>query len=99
MAEKEKASGKLTLWNYSKNPHVLRDGPNGEKRSLPVGGSIEALDDKEFEQLKKYPGFRTSAMVAPGMSATIDQLESKIEDQKAEIAELKKANDKYKRKD
>ena len=82
---KEKASGKLTLWNYSRNPHELRKGPEGERRTLPVGGSIECLDQAEFDQLKKYTGMRTSQMVAPAMSAT--------------IAELRKANEKYKKKD
>ncbi len=86
----EKQSAKLILFNHSKNPFTLKDGPNKEKRTLKVGQSIECLDQTEYDQLRKYRGVGTTAQVSPDLGRYVVDLESQVTSLKEEIADLKK---------
>lgn len=88
-------SGKLILFNYSKNPYHLKDGPNGEKRIFAVGSSLECADRAEYDQLKKYKGMNTTQQFAPGLNTHIIKLEAEKAALVDEVAELKKQVERY----
>jgi hypothetical protein len=105
-AEKDAAkssSGKLLLFNQSKNPYHLKDGPpwvekevDGKKvkvgttkRIFHIGASIECLDQEEYDMLSNYKGVGTTKQVAPSLDGRIRQLESEKSVLADEVAALK----------
>ena len=98
MAEKtaeKPAAGKLVLFNHSRNPYKLKDGPNGEKRVFVVGAQIECLDEEEYKFLKNYKGIGTSQQVAPSLQNLIVKLESEKKALEEEVVGLREQLDKY----
>lgn len=45
---------RIVIINRGSRTFQLKDGPGGEKRFLPPGGSIETLDDSEAKQYLNY---------------------------------------------
>ena len=98
MAEKiaeKPAGGKLVLFNHSRNPFRLKDGPNGEKRMFAVGAQLECVDQAEYDGLKNYKGVGTAQMVAPSLQNRIIALESEKKALTDEVASLKKQLEKF----
>lgn len=93
--EKKAATGKLMLFNHSKNPYHLGTNPDGTQRVFQVGKSLECKDQAEYDFLKNYKGVSTTAQVAPGLSVHIQSLNDKISAQAEEIAALKEQNSKF----
>lgn len=95
MAEKtaEKPSGKLLLFNHSRNPFHLKPAPvkEGEtpvKRVWPVGAPLECIDQAEYDQMKQYKGVGTTQQVAPTLQAAVIRLEQEkaaLLDEKADL--------------
>ncbi len=106
MAEKtvEKSAGKLVLFNHSRNPFRLKDGPPAEKGGTPVkriwavGSQIECLDQAEYDLLKNYRGVGTSQQVAPSLHARVLDLEKQVAEKQAEIENLTEHLEKFKEK-
>lgn len=98
MAEKtadKPSTEKLVLFNHSRNPYHLQNGPDGEKRRFEVGASLECLDKAEYDMLKNYKGISTTAQAAPGLSAHIDRLTAEKNAAVEEVADLKKQLEKF----
>lgn len=88
-------TGKLTLFNHSKNPYHLGTNPDGTPRVFHVGKSLECKDQAEYDALRVYKGMSTTAQVAPGLTVHIQSLNDKIAAQAEEIEALKKQNEKF----
>ncbi len=86
---------KLVLFNHSKNPYHLKNGPNGEKRLFEVGSQIECVDQAEYDFLKNYKGVATSQQVAPSLQNHIVKLETEKADLQSEVETLKKQLEKF----
>lgn len=72
--------------NRGTRTYNLLNGPNGESRSIPPGGSIEVLDDKEAAHLLRYNDLQDMAKASP-------QTAAKIKAHEAEIARLTAENE------
>ena len=109
MAEKtaEKTyTDKFVLFNHSRNPFHLKDGPpydvvdgkpttKGVKRRFEVGASLECLDQAEYDLLKGYKGVSTTAQAAPGLSSHIERLTAEKNAAIDEVADLKRRLEKF----
>jgi len=97
---------KFILFNNSRNPYHLKDGPpyeviegkptaKGVQRIFTVGSSLECLDKEEYEMLKNYRGVTTTQQTAPGLHAHVQKLEAEKSAALDEVAELKKQLEKF----
>ena len=72
----------------------LVNGPNGETRTLPPGGSIELLDEKEAKHMLRYHDIKDIKDAAPQASQRIQDLEKQLAAAKAENENLMNAHKK-----
>ena len=91
----ERATGKLLLFNHSKNPYHLGKNPDGSERWFRQGASMDCKDQAEYDFLKNYKGVGTTQQVAPGLQAHVQQLETEKTALKDEVADLRKQLEKY----
>lgn len=91
----EKTAEKLVLFNHSRNPYHLKNGPDGEKRIFAVGSSLECADKEEYDMLKNYRGVSTTQQAAPGLSAHIEKLNADKAALTDEVASLKEQLEKF----
>ncbi len=105
MAEttEEQLPDKLILFNNSRNPYHLKDGPpyvdkkigtetikvGMTRRFFEVGTSIECLDAEEYNLLRSFKGISTTKQAIPGVQNYIDSLTAEIATHKETIADLR----------
>lgn len=84
----------IVVINRGQRSFDLKPGPNGEKRTLLKGGSIETLDEAEAKLLLGYNReIVDAAAVIPHNAKKIEALQRDIEVLKAENERLKKLLD------
>jgi hypothetical protein len=80
---------KTIVVNRGTRTYHLVNGPDGESRTIPPGGSMEALDEKEAKHLLRYHDLHDIKDVAPATAARIKAHEDQIAALKAENERLK----------
>ena len=83
------ADKKYVVINRGPRTFDLKDGPDGKKRALLPGHSIECLDEPEYKHLMNY--FREVAdmdKVAPANAKRADDLQKQVDALTADNARL-----------